>query len=104
VYANDQLLDVLRAVNSYQSVANKDPYANLMVQAAITNASTGVLLNLVYLKPEASPAAFEPFYGIPTLEDTTAIQPFINFSSKAVMPDIPRYLPPFFILGAVQKD
>lgn len=61
-----------------------------MIQAAPTNASVGVLLNMVYLKPEPSPSAFEAFYDIPTLADTTTIQSFYNFMSGAVMPDIPR--------------
>ncbi|KUL91069.1 hypothetical protein ZTR_01016 [Talaromyces verruculosus] len=91
VYDLEYLPEVLAALNTYQSVENKDPYANLMVQAATTNTSIGVLLNLVYLKPMANPAAFDPFYGIPTLEDTTVIQSFVDFLSGAVMPDIPRW-------------
>lgn len=90
IYGLDQLPNVLAALNTYQLVANKDPYANLMIQAATMNSSIGVLLNLVYLKPEASPAAFESFYGIPTLSDMTTIQSFVEFMDGAVMPDIPR--------------
>lgn len=97
MYDLEYLPDVLAALNTYQSVENKDPYANLMVQAATTNSSVGVLLNLVYLKPMANPAAFDPFYGIPTLDDTTVIQSFVDFMSGAVMPDIPRYNPLSFL-------
>ncbi|KAF3401102.1 Bifunctional solanapyrone synthase [Talaromyces pinophilus] len=40
-YDLEYLPDVLAALDTYQSVENKDPYANLMVQAATTNSSIG---------------------------------------------------------------
>ena len=74
----------------YQSVPNKDPYANLMLQAFTTNASVGAVLNMVYLKPEISPPAFEAFYSIPTRADTTKIQTLTEMMSGQAVPEIPR--------------
>ena len=74
----------------YQSVPEKDPYANLMFQAFTTNASVGGVLNIVYLKPEISPAAFASFYSIPTTGDTTKIQTLTQMMSGQRVPDIPR--------------
>ncbi|MCJ1247587.1 hypothetical protein MMC30_004802 [Trapelia coarctata] len=91
VYSLEQLPAVLAAMFEYQSVANKDPYANVMIQAATTNASVGVILNMVYLKPEASPSAFNPFYSIPTLFDTTRILTFTEMMSGQIVPGIPRW-------------
>ncbi|RJE27102.1 FAD binding domain protein [Aspergillus sclerotialis] len=91
LYSLDQLPTVLAAFDAYQSVPDKDPYANLMIQAAPTNASVGVLVNLVYLKPESSPAAFRAFYDIPTLADSTKIQSFNEFMAGGVMPNIARW-------------
>lgn len=84
--------NILASLNSYQSVKDKDPYANLMVQAAVTNSSVGVLLNMLYLKPVANHTAFNPFDGIPTLADTTSIRSFVDFMAGAEMPNIPRYV------------
>jgi len=75
----------------YQSNPNKDPYANLMMQAFTTNASVGAVLNMVYLKPEVSPPAFSPFYSIPTTFDTTKIQTLTQMMSGQIVPGIPRY-------------
>ncbi|KAE8375365.1 putative FAD-binding oxidoreductase [Aspergillus bertholletiae] len=90
-YSNDQLPAVMQALYEYQAAPNKDPYANLMVQAVPMNATGGVILNMVYLRPEESPAAFEPFYSLPTIQDTTKIQSFTEFMSGAFLPDIPRW-------------
>lgn len=76
----------------YQSVPEKDPYANLVMQAFLTNASVGAVLNMVYLKPEASPPAFSPFYPIPTIADTTKTQSLTEVISGQIMPAIPRYV------------
>lgn len=75
----------------YQSNPNKDPYANLMMQAFTTNASVGAVLNMVYLKPEVSPPAFSPFYSISTTFDTTKIQTLTQMMSGQIVPGIPRY-------------
>ena len=76
----------------YQLNPNKDPYANLMMQAFTTNASVGAVLNMVYLKPEPSPVAFSPFYSIPTTNDTTKIQTLTQVLSGQIVPAIPRYV------------
>jgi hypothetical protein len=62
-----------------------------MMQAFSTNQSIGVVLNMVYLKPEASPPAFAPFYEIPTTADTTKIQTLREMMSGQGVPDIPRW-------------
>lgn len=74
----------------YQAVPNKDPYANVMFQAFTTNASVGAVLDIVYLKPESNPAAFSPFYPIPTTSDTTKIQSITEMIGSQYVPDIPR--------------
>lgn len=89
-YSLDHLPALYAALAEYQTVPNKDPYANLDLQAAVTNASIGVLLNLIYLKPVESPSAFDVFYDIPTLLDTTKIQTMTEFLSGGVLPSIPR--------------
>ena len=76
----------------YQSNPNKDPYANLMMQAFVTNASVGALLNMIYLKPEPSPTAFSPFYHIPTTNDNTKLQTLTQMISGQLVPTIPRYV------------
>ena len=78
-------------MTAYQTKPNKDPYANLIMQAFITNASIGAFVNMVYLKPEASPAAFSPFYSIPTVTDTTKLQTLTEMISGQLVPTIPRY-------------
>lgn len=65
----------------YQTAPNKDPYANLMLQGYVSNVTVGVVLNLVYLKPEESPDAFAPFYPINTTADSTKISSFSEFIS-----------------------
>ncbi|KAI0814719.1 putative FAD-binding oxidoreductase [Xylaria sp. FL0064] len=90
VYALDSLPALFDALLEYQSVAAKDRYANLMMQAFPLNGSLGVLLNMVYNKPVASPAAFTPFYDIPTIADTVHIQPMTDFLASQVPPSLPR--------------
>ncbi|KAL8695587.1 MAG: hypothetical protein Q9224_003320 [Gallowayella concinna] len=75
----------------YQSNPNKDPYANLILQAFTTNNSVGAFMNMVYLKPEVAPLAFRPFYSIPTVIDTTRIQTLTQFISGQLVPTVPRF-------------
>lgn len=89
-YNLDQLPALYAALAEYQTSPNKDPYANLDLQAAVTNSSIGILLNLIYLKPVESPPAFQAFYNIPTLQDTTKIQTMTEFLTGGVVPSIPR--------------
>ncbi|KAL8824289.1 MAG: hypothetical protein Q9191_005154 [Dirinaria sp. TL-2023a] len=51
-YSFEQLLALFSAADAYQSAANKDQYANLVMQAFTTNASVGAVLNMIYLKAE----------------------------------------------------
>ncbi|KAI0007112.1 putative FAD-binding oxidoreductase [Xylariaceae sp. FL0662B] len=73
-YTLDSLPALFEAFAKYQTVANKDPYANVMLQAFPTHESIDVLLRMVYLKPEENPKAFDPFYDIKTVKDTTKLQ------------------------------
>ncbi|KAL8654751.1 MAG: hypothetical protein Q9226_003315 [Calogaya cf. arnoldii] len=91
LYSLDHLPDLFSAMIEYQSNPNKDPYANLFMQAFTTNASIGAVVNLVYLKPEASPLAFSPFYSIPTVNDTTKIQTLTQMISGQMVPPFPRF-------------
>ncbi|KAI1329093.1 putative FAD-binding oxidoreductase [Xylariaceae sp. FL0255] len=90
VYSNDQLPAVIDAVLEYQSAPSKDPYANLIIQAFPLNDTIGIVVNLVYNKPLETPAAFAPFYSIPALADTTAIQPMTTYLGSQIPPDLPR--------------
>jgi len=91
-YTLRELPALFSAMIEYQSNPNKDPYANVMMQAFVTNASVGAILNMVYLKPEPSPAAFSPFYPIPTTSDNTKIQTLTQMLSGQLVPAIPRYV------------
>ncbi|KAF2973143.1 hypothetical protein GQX73_g276 [Xylaria multiplex] len=90
VYALDAIPALFDALLAYQSVAVKDPYANLMMQAFPLNGTLGVLLNMVYNKPMETPAAFAPFYGIPAIADTVHIQPMTDFLASQIPPSLPR--------------
>lgn len=91
VYTLDALPALFDALLQYQSVAVKDSYANLMMQAFPLNGTLGVLLNMVYNQPvEAAPAAFAPFYSIPAVADTVRVQPMTDFLASQVPPSLPR--------------
>ena len=94
-YSLDHLPALFNAALEYQSNPNKDPYANFMLQAFTTNASVGAVLNMVYLKPEVAPPAFDPFYSIPTTGDTTKLQTLTQMMGGQRVPAIPRYVSPF---------
>ena len=91
-YDLGQLPALFSAFAEYQSQSNKDPYANLIMQGFTTNASIGTFLNMVYLKPQASPSAFKAFENIPTVSDTTKIQTLNQFIGGQLVPQIPRYV------------
>ncbi len=93
LYASEQLPALFNALAEYQSNPNKDLYANLMLQPFATNhTDMGAMLNMVYLKPEVSPPAFQPFYGIPTLDDRTKLQTITEMINGQIVPAIPRYV------------
>ncbi|KAI1080736.1 putative FAD-binding oxidoreductase [Whalleya microplaca] len=82
LYTLDALPALFDAFAKYQTIADKDPYANVMLQAFPTNKSIGAVLNMVYLKPEESPEAFAPFYDIKTVQDTTKLQTLTEMMSS----------------------
>ncbi|KAI2620981.1 putative FAD-binding oxidoreductase [Hypomontagnella submonticulosa] len=90
VYSLDALPALFDAMYQYQSVANKDPYANIMLQAFPTNASIGAILNIVYLKPEEEPEAFAPFRDITPLVDLTKRQTLTELMLGAPLPELTR--------------
>ena len=90
-YSLEYLPAIMGAMFEYQSQPNKDPYANIMMQAFTTNSSVGVVLNMVYLKPVQRPTAFEPFYKFPTIDDTTRIQTLTEMIAGQRVPTIPRW-------------
>ncbi|KAI1776754.1 putative FAD-binding oxidoreductase [Hypoxylon cercidicola] len=89
-YSLEDLPALLKAALEYQSAPHKDPYANFMMQGFPTNSSFGIIMNIVYLKPEVSPPAFEPFYRINTTSDTTKLRSYTDFLSGQALFDIPR--------------
>ncbi|CAG8980501.1 hypothetical protein HYALB_00013102 [Hymenoscyphus albidus] len=89
-YTLDEMPALFDAMLEYQSLPNKDPYANIMLQGFPTNASIGILLNMVYLKPIETPPAFAAFYNITTTFDTTKTQTLTEFLSGQASVDIPR--------------
>jgi hypothetical protein len=92
-YSLDSMPALFNAMLEYQSLPNKDPYANLMLQGFPTNTSIGIVLNMIYLKPIESPPAFASFYNISTSFDTTKIQTLTEFISGQTSVDIPRSKP-----------
>ncbi|XXG99639.1 hypothetical protein Hte_005980 [Hypoxylon texense] len=90
VYSLDALPQLFDAMYEYQSNPNKDPYANIMLQAFPTNASIGAILNIVYLKGEAEPEAFAPFRNITPLADLTQLQTFTELMLAAPVPELTR--------------
>lgn len=90
VYSLDALPQLMDAMYEYQSVGNKDPYANIMLQAFPTNASIGAILEIVYLKPEVEPEAFAPFRNITPLVDGTQLQTFTELMLNAPVPELTR--------------
>ncbi|OTB02610.1 hypothetical protein M426DRAFT_322532 [Hypoxylon sp. CI-4A] len=90
VYSLDALPALFDAMYEYQSVANKDPYANIMLQAFPTNSSIGAILNMVYLKPEEEPEAFAPFRNITALQDLTQLQTLTELMLAAPLPELTR--------------
>ncbi|RYO80892.1 hypothetical protein DL766_010441 [Monosporascus sp. MC13-8B] len=74
----------------YQSNPQKDPYANLMLQGFPINGTLGVMLSMVYLKPDESPPAFEPFYSISTTMDSMKTSTYYELLASQGSVDLPR--------------
>ncbi|KAI0886385.1 putative FAD-binding oxidoreductase [Annulohypoxylon maeteangense] len=81
---------VMDAYYEYQSAANKDPHANLIILTSATNASVGIWVSMIYLKPQENPAAFSAFYGINTISDSTAIKKFTEYMAEYAIPKFER--------------
>lgn len=82
MYSMDDLPSLFEAMAEYQSVPDKDPYANAFLQSFVTNKTLGVALTLIYLKPEVMPSAFDPFAKLTALSDSTKISSFTSFMSS----------------------
>ncbi|KAI1413420.1 putative FAD-binding oxidoreductase [Hypoxylon sp. FL1857] len=89
-YTTEQLPQLMDAYYEYQSADDKDPYANLIIAICPTNSSIGVLVSMVYLKPE-KPAAFAPFDLINATSDSTAIKSFVDYLAEYGVPSVPRF-------------
>ena len=81
---------ILDAMETYQTVSNKDPYANLNLQGFPTNTSLGLVMAVSYLKPEANPKAFAAFAKFTPLVDTTKIQSLKDYYSGYPSPEVSR--------------
>ncbi|KAI0598823.1 putative FAD-binding oxidoreductase [Biscogniauxia sp. FL1348] len=90
VYSLDSLPALFDAMLAYQTAAQKDPYANLMLQAFPLNSTIGVIVNMVYMKPVESPSVFAPFYNISTVADTTKLQTLTEFLASQTAAELPR--------------
>ncbi|KAK8040180.1 FAD-binding oxidoreductase [Apiospora rasikravindrae] len=91
VFSWDKIGSVLDAITAYQNLPNKDPYANMNLNAAATNQTDlGVILTLVYLKPVDKPAIFSDFYKIEALMDTTGLKPLSGIMGEFPTPAVPR--------------
>ncbi|KAK8867321.1 FAD-binding oxidoreductase [Apiospora arundinis] len=91
VFSWDKIGAVLDAITAYQNLPDKDPYANMNLNAAATNQTTlGVILTLVYLKPVDKPAIFSDFHKIETLMDTTGLKPLSSIMGEFPTPNVPR--------------
>lgn len=90
VFPLDQASDILQALYDYQTVPDKDPYANCIVNVLATNST--VLLTLVYLKPVEKPDAFASFYKFTPLVDTTGFYTLHEIMAMFPLPaDITRW-------------
>jgi hypothetical protein len=87
----DYVNQVLDAVLTYQSDPNRDPYASMNLNIAASNQTDlGIVLTLMYLKPEANPAVFAPFDAIPSVMDTVSFKTLTQAMGEFPTPPIPR--------------
>lgn len=71
IYSNDYRDQLMRAFATYQVSGQLDIKSALIAYLAVTNDTAFV--TLYYLDAVERPEAFEPFYAIPALQDTTKI-------------------------------
>ncbi|KAH8590934.1 hypothetical protein B0O99DRAFT_633873 [Bisporella sp. PMI_857] len=87
-YAIEDLPAVFNAMHEYQSVPHKDPYANMIILASPTDATIGIALTLIYLKPQTQrPSVFDPFYRINSTSDNTGPQTFSALINSNPLPN-----------------
>ena len=89
LYSMDQMDDVLQAYEQYHTAPNKDLNANMVMNIGPINDT--VIVTLVYLKPEESPEAFAPFYGIPPVMQQSGIMSLTDLMTSFPAADLPRW-------------
>ncbi|KAF2647653.1 putative FAD-binding oxidoreductase [Lophiostoma macrostomum CBS 122681] len=89
-YSLTQFHNVVKAYYEFQSSPDKSPYANLIVLISPTNSTIGILVSMVYLKPEQGPKAFAAFDSLNASFDSTGIKNFTDYMAEYVVPDILR--------------
>jgi hypothetical protein len=88
----DQYPAVVKAYYEFQSSPTKSPYTNIIVLASPTNSTIGVIVSMVYLKPEKPHLQFAAFDALNASSDSTAIKSFSSYMAEYVVPEIPRYV------------
>jgi hypothetical protein len=89
IYSIDQIDKVMAAIAEYQFQGQLDPKSAILPYVAVNNFNA-IFISFVYLDAVDRPAAFEPFYTIPSLSDDTKIH--TNFSA-AIAEVIDKVLP-----------
>ncbi|MCJ1377216.1 hypothetical protein MMC17_000308 [Xylographa soralifera] len=80
----------MSAFAEYQEIGQLDTNSSLIADLATTNDTLAV--TLVYFAPVERPAAFDPFYNIPAVEDTTQIYPnFLALIEGGLPQVVPRW-------------
>lgn len=81
---------IYQAMAEYQFVPDKDPYASMNLQGFATNTSIVLVLSMVYLKPEESPAALSSFSKLTPVLDTAQIQILTEYMGGHPVPELKR--------------
>lgn len=81
---------LVSAIAKYQEKGQLDTKSALISDMIISNDT--LTLTLVSFKPTEKPTAFEAFYGIPAVQDTTKLHStFLEVITEGVSNPIPRY-------------
>lgn len=88
VYTNDYRDQLMQAFATYQSSGQLDTKSALLAYLGINNNTAYV--TLMYLDAVERPAAFKPFYDIPSVFDSTRIRD--NFSA-VISEEVDRVVP-----------
>jgi hypothetical protein len=90
VYSNTQRDALMRAFYSYQKVGQLDTNSAVLSYMGISNDT--MYVNLAYLDGVDRPNAFQPFYDIPRIADTTVLHPSFSDLIKSGLPlGVPRW-------------